>query len=283
MPEWRPIKPGARFGTGLLLDRFEVGAGVDVWIADGHATSGFRAGVSTDRVEAFVTLAGELTQASGRGGVQTPKPGRMATLSPGEPYSLHYAARGHLLAIGLTLDPAAMIAPERDRELRIADPTVDRDAALRDLLEHLARQRALGLALPAEDVTALAQTFVRRHCELSAPDPLVRARHLIEDGCEHELYLRHLAAEVGMAEFQFLRRFTERYGVTPIRYRAQVRLTRAGRLAWMSPALPIGEIARRVGVSNLSYFHRSYRRYFGATPAAHRRGLGADLVGAVGP
>jgi AraC-like DNA-binding protein len=268
--------PATRFGDGLRLDRFPLGPGVDVWLAWYAATEGSRRAAVSSQLEIGVQLAGSLVQSGQRSGDQLYGPGEVSRLSVAEPYDVRYAADARRPGIiaGLTVEPEVVereAGIDDDRELRFpaGRRAVEADRRLVALCEQLLRRRRRGEAPPPDGLAAVREDLARS-CELSGPDPVIRGRKLLDRFFDRDLYLEHVAEEVGLHPTTFLRRFRRCYGLTPIQYRVKQRLNRAVRLGWAEPALPVAEVARRCGFDHLPYFHRAFRRYLGTTPARHR-------------
>ena len=81
-------------------------------------------------------------------------------------------------------------------------------------------------------------------------DSVERARVLLAETSARPLYLEQVADEVGLHPKTLSRRFRERTGVTPIRFRTELRLQRAIRLLWSRPELAVAAVAARVGIDD---------------------------------
>jgi AraC-like DNA-binding protein len=81
---------------------------------------------------------------------------------------------------------------------------------------------------------------------------------------------RLVAAEAGMSDSTFRRRWEETFALPPARYLLQQRMHRACRLL-ASSRDPIHEIARAVGFEDEFYFSRCFRRHLGVPPREYRR------------
>jgi AraC-like DNA-binding protein len=120
--------------------------------------------------------------------------------------------------------------------------------------------------------------YVRRTCEVRAPDPIVLARRELDLHLGRELLMKHIAEVANLHPTTFARKFHQRYGVPPVTYRRKVRLDHAGRLLSTRHASSVREIAEECGFSNLPFFYRQFQRTFHCTPAqyaqTHRAALG---------
>ena len=104
-----------------------------------------------------------------------------------------------------------------------------------------------------------------------------RFRHLHEWLAEHyaeKITVAEAASRCAMSESQFMKAFKKATNTTFIRYVTQIRLNQSLRLLRES-ALPISEIAARLGFSDQSYFDRRFKERFGETPIECRRGAQA--------
>lgn len=79
-----------------------------------------------------------------------------------------------------------------------------------------------------------------------------------------------MAQRAGMAESTFAAAFRTCYGMPPLRYLAELRLTFAAELL-VTTALPVVEIARSCGFSDARAFARKYRTSATAWLRSRRR------------
>jgi len=99
-----------------------------------------------------------------------------------------------------------------------------------------------------------------------------RVRQLLADRLADNLSLAELASVVGLSPYHLNRSFRAAYGLPPIAWRNQLRLTR-GR-ALLAQGVPAGEAAGRLGFADQPHFTRAFRQALGITPAAYQQGLG---------
>jgi AraC-like DNA-binding protein len=272
-----------RFGSGASVDRFSIAPGLEGAVFAYCETAGQRRGPVSERIEIGVQLAGERTQAGHRTGVRVCRPGSLHTLGHAEPYDVTYRAGVRPgIAVYFLFDEAAFGLTDRDRELTFHDDCPRFTRTLVSLAEHVLEARTCGSPLDAAAVSRAVAAAVSSNATESRSDPLVGARKDIEEHFAADLYLRHLAESAGMNRTVFLRKFARRYGITPVQYRIRVRLNEADRLALHDEDLTVAAIAAACGFESLSYFHRAYLRYFGAT-IAQRRGRARRLAPAAVP
>ena len=132
------------------------------------------------------------------------------------------------------------------------------DCALIDLLEMLRPHARIGAAHTASPASR-------------ADAALARAHALIQEHFAEPLTLEQLAHEAGLSPFHFLRRFKQRYHVTPHQMVMAVRLFRAKQqlAAGMSPA----SVAADVGLVDQPHLTRRFARMYGVTPARYQAQL----------
>lgn len=95
----------------------------------------------------------------------------------------------------------------------------------------------------------------------------------IEQYASYPLQVADLARIAGLSSARLHARFMAERGTTPMDYIRQRRLLR-GRQLLQGSALPIGEIASRVGYSSQSAFAAAVLKAFGRSPGALRRESG---------
>ena len=93
--------------------------------------------------------------------------------------------------------------------------------------------------------------------------------YINEHYCE-ELNLKKLAKLAALSESQLIRTFRQNYNTTPIGYQLELRLSEAQRLL-SDTAMPIFEIAYRLGFCDSNYFSHFFRRKIGITPTQYRK------------
>ncbi|MDR0277876.1 MAG: AraC family transcriptional regulator [Paucimonas sp.] len=129
----------------------------------------------------------------------------------------------------------------------------------------IARQGAVLLLASLNGAAALAPT--QRQLPYAAFDA-----H-IEQYAAYPLQVADLARLAGLSSARLHARFMAERGITPMDYLRQRRLLRARQLL-QGTALPIGEIASRVGYSSQSAFAAAVLKAFGRSPGVLRRESG---------
>jgi AraC-like DNA-binding protein len=262
------------FGRGASVDRFPIAAGLDAAVFEYRETEGLRHGAVSHRIEIGVQLRGERGQAGHRAGVRRCGPGTLQVLGHAEPYDVRYRAGARPgTVLYFLLDEARFGAVDEARELQLDGDNPRFVRRLFELAEHVHAARTAGDALDEDAVAAAIAAAVRSHGHLGPADPLVRARRDIETHFDTALLLRHIADDAGMERTTFLRSFARRFGITPIQYRILTRLNEADRLALHHVEMTTGSIAAACGFESVSYFHRAFARYFGATVSERRARL----------
>jgi AraC family transcriptional regulator len=197
------------------------------------------------------------------------------------------------LAIALAPEVVAR-AVSSDRDVHMAD--VAAGVGMRD--ETIARLGSLLLAEldhrgPLDDLfvesvaTALSAHLVRRHAhgpgKTTVLDPTPRGRlsrrdlgrvvDHVEANLVADLSLAELAEAVHLSPFHFAKLFKATTGLSPHQYVLRRRVESARELL-TTTALPVAEVAARVGFSDQSHLSRHTKRLLGTTPRALRQSAG---------
>ena len=99
---------------------------------------------------------------------------------------------------------------------------------------------------------------------------LCRARDLLQELRDPSPSIAHLAREVQISPFHFIRQFETVFGVTPHQFRIQSRLDAARHLLAMGHH-SVTEVCMEVGFSSLGSFSTLFTGRIGETPSAYRR------------
>jgi AraC family transcriptional regulator len=109
---------------------------------------------------------------------------------------------------------------------------------------------------------------VRVHRGL-APHRLHRIAAFIEANFQQTISVPQLASEIHMSPFHFARMFKLSTALSPHAYIVQRRME-LGKTLLATTALPLGEVAIRVGYRTQPHFTSVFRRHVGTTPHAYR-------------
>jgi AraC family transcriptional activator of pobA len=163
------------------------------------------------------------------------------------------------------------VPPERQPAWTNAITSIERELADRGAGH---RQAALAhLTLLLVDVARLA-TDVVGDLRRSNETMLAEVFDVIQRRFAEPLSLRDVAASVGVTPGYLTTVVRRRTGRTVLDWITEHRMTRARRLL-AETDLPVGEIARRVGLPDPGYFTRVFRANNGVTPREWRREAGA--------
>jgi len=218
-----------------------------------------------------------------------------ATINPaGCPESMRWDGEAHVLNVhlgqgfvrgvagSLEADPdGAEIVPV----FRTRDPKVERlGLLLKDELE----TGGLGGELYAQGLAnAMAVHLLREHSSLGhkarrrtaretkpgglSHRALKRATDYVGDNLSGELSLDEVASAAGYSRRHFSRAFKESTGLSPHQYVIRQRVERAKGLL-LGTDLPVGEVARACGFAHQSHLAHHFRRAYGVSPTALRKG-----------
>lgn len=70
--------------------------------------------------------------------------------------------------------------------------------------------------------------------------------------------------------------FKRELGVPPVRYIKETRIRAAKRMFETAPALRVKEVMAAVGINDMTYFGRQFKRMLGMTPTEYRARCGAQ-------
>ncbi|MDD6682854.1 MAG: AraC family transcriptional regulator [Clostridiales bacterium] len=90
----------------------------------------------------------------------------------------------------------------------------------------------------------------------------------LEKHYHEEISVPKLAEMCRMSESGFRKKFTEEFGLSPVRYRLERRIEQAKRLL-QHEALSVSEVAQGVGFNDLNYFCRIFRKITGMSPSEY--------------
>ncbi|RMD82985.1 MAG: AraC family transcriptional regulator [Lentisphaerae bacterium] len=106
------------------------------------------------------------------------------------------------------------------------------------------------------------------------PDPnfiaLERSRHFLEQHLASPIAIADLAAIANLSRGHFHRLFRKYYGITPVRYQQNLRISAAQRML-RNTLWPLSEIAAKTGFQNVYYFSKVFKDITGLTPGRYRR------------
>ena len=109
------------------------------------------------------------------------------------------------------------------------------------------------------------------------PDELIlQIQMWIQDNFANDIIFKETATQFGMSERNFSRRFKSATGQTPNQFLQALRINNAKDLLQYSN-LGVGEIADRVGYSDMSYFAKKFKHYLSVSPREYRATVRAKL------
>ncbi|SFR56824.1 helix-turn-helix domain-containing protein [Litoreibacter janthinus] len=103
-------------------------------------------------------------------------------------------------------------------------------------------------------------------------DNYARVVEYIEGHLDQKISPADLAADQGMSEAAFSRKFKARVGETPMRFVTQVRLEVASRLLGQGD-LSMAQVAARCGFADQAHLSRTFKQHLGISPSQFRSQL----------
>lgn len=126
----------------------------------------------------------------------------------------------------------------------------------------------------------LAELFAARPQRITTPTLIARKSALSEnvrkavnviEMCYYmNIGLKQIGSHAGIDPYHLAHKFRQEVGMPPIQYLNRYRMEIAKRLLATSDK-PVSEVARLVGISDESYFARTFRKLAGKTPHAYRQ------------
>jgi len=105
-------------------------------------------------------------------------------------------------------------------------------------------------------------------------DSISTAQEWLHQNFRHEFTLETPARRVGMSLRNFVRRFKEAAGDSPLTYLQKLRVVAAKRLL-ESGHRTVQEISEAVGYQDVAFFRTIFERHTGQSPSAYRERFGA--------
>lgn len=105
------------------------------------------------------------------------------------------------------------------------------------------------------------------------PEKIAKAKELI-DICfsDYSFSVEGVAEKIKISSAYLRREFHSAYGISPIKYLKDVRITAAKRLL-LSESCSVSEIAKRCGYTSASYFIQDFHKLVGESPNQYRQKL----------
>lgn len=121
-----------------------------------------------------------------------------------------------------------------------------------------------------------SHTYRVGQTDLHRDEAIANAQSYIRKHFARPLQVSELAAQSGLSERSFQRRFRAATGQSALDYLNHLRLRTARELLQQSN-LAVAEIAQTVGINEPSYFSRLFKRQYSETPAEYRKNVRAKL------
>lgn len=227
-------------------------------------------------IEIGVVLRGERIFTWDDGRSTTYGPGSLSVVDLGQPYFTGFTPAendsGREVGFHVRVDRmddwlARGMIPTFARGARFVDEDLSAIAA------HVADGLDGRVRTEASMIDLAVRRFIDKNATFVPVDPLLLARLEIHRHFAKPLYMRHFAETAGVHPATFARKFAARFGVTPTRYRTQLRLQAAATLLATCPDMTVSQAAVKAGFEDVPYFHRAFSARTGATPLALVRRL----------
>jgi AraC-like DNA-binding protein len=218
-----------------------------------------------------------------RGSTLTLSAGDVVVIPPAEVHTGASSSSEPLVYTAMHVAPEVVAraagSSERSRTSNIASGVIhDRAlasalAAVDASLSEGDRSAAAVAAITAIDVLVCLRPGRATEEKRDAAPFVLTVKEMIDDAfadADHTS-LDYLAGAAGVSPFHLVREFTRAVGLPPHQYLVQTRVRRAREL--LAGPHRISDIAASVGFVDQSHLTAHFRRHFGITPAAYKRGL----------
>jgi len=105
-----------------------------------------------------------------------------------------------------------------------------------------------------------------RYFPSSSKEKIQPAVNYIEQFYDAKITNDILGQICGISTQHFRKLFTEIYGMPPIAYVLHFRLTKAAKLLREAPGMSVAEVAHAVGIHDVYYFSKAFKKYMGISP-----------------
>ncbi|SFJ04617.1 AraC family transcriptional regulator, arabinose operon regulatory protein [Paenibacillus sp. UNC496MF] len=112
-----------------------------------------------------------------------------------------------------------------------------------------------------------------------AADYVGKALQFVETHYQSPISIKNIADYVGLERTYFTKQFTKATGESPQQYLIKYRIDQAQRLL-STTAMTVGQVGKSVGIPELAYFSRLFKKVVGVAPKQHGLRLQAERRGA---
>lgn len=120
--------------------------------------------------------------------------------------------------------------------------------------------------------TAADFTPFEKNKQVSASQEIVKSLIYINEHCTEDISVKVLAKHTGMSEKYFISKFNYNAGISPKQYQIECRMKLAANMLLNSHDT-VAQISQNVGYPDQYSFSKAFRKYFGESPNAFRKGL----------
>ncbi len=135
--------------------------------------------------------------------------------------------------------------------------------------------KAMLIEMPRIWQVAFAHLDVGR--EQHQDEAILRAQEWLHEHYDREVRLEALAGRIGMSPRNFIRRFKEATGRTPLAYLQSLRIASARRLLENGRGT-VQEVSAAVGYDDVMFFRSLFRRHTGLSPTEYRQRFGRQRL-----
>lgn len=127
------------------------------------------------------------------------------------------------------------------------------------------------IALNLQQLKVIYQSTRKQILSPDEIDRIYQARDILIQQMYNPPSLLSLARQVGLNDYKLKQGFHHVFGTTAFGCLHQYRMEQA-RVLLETQKVQVEVAAQAAGYNSLSSFHRAYKKYFGISPGAHRKG-----------
>jgi AraC-like DNA-binding protein len=147
------------------------------------------------------------------------------------------------------------------------------DVQMKDILADLALRELILRLLQ----TQAANLIFGQYHLFSSSNRMAFVVSYIQENLGTALSIKTLSEKACMSESSFFRAFKQEFGMTPVEYILQQRISLARKLL-AQPGTSISDVCFRSGFNNLNHFCNLFKRYSGVSPGSYRKEISGGFV-----
>jgi AraC-like DNA-binding protein len=100
-------------------------------------------------------------------------------------------------------------------------------------------------------------------------EQIIRSRKFMQDHLADKVHLGHISGSAWYSRFHYIRLFKNHYGLTPLQYLTQLRITEAKRLLMAGQS--VTDVCCELGFESVTSFASLFKKSTGQSPSAFKK------------